>query len=168
MKRQQHTFTDITSKVDSILSSANSLGFKRIDSTDIRESHVHDKLEAPSNYEHICSRTVAKNNALFNDIEDLAEAIGLEDKVLVSSLMQLQPGDFLTWNDVDYWQENAVGKFLSIALTSGNSIEFKDGTVKVPQYTAIEFNTGDVHCIQPVKTKQAWLVLMIPDHFDLV
>jgi len=82
--------------------------------------------------------------------------------------MQLQSGDFLEWSDIDYWKENTIGKFFSIALTSGNSIEFKDGIVQVPKYGAIEFNTGDVHRIRPVTSKQTWLVLMIPDYFNLV
>mgnify|MGYP003632437857 CR=1 FL=1 len=168
MNRQQHTFTNIKTKVNTILSHANSLGFKRIEAIDRHESHVHDNLETLSDYEFISSRAVAKNNELFNAIEDLAETIGLKDKVLVSSFMQLQSGDFLEWSDIDYWQENTIGKFFSIALTSGNSIEFKDGIVQVPQYGAIAFNTGDVHRIQTVNSKQTWLVLMIPDYFNLV
>ena len=168
MNRQQHTFTNIETKVSTILSHANSLGFKRIDPIDRHESHIHDNLETLSDYEFISSRLVTKNNDLFNAIEDLAETIGLKDKVLVSSFMQLQSGDFLEWSDIDYWNDNTVGKFFSIALTSGNSIEFKDGVVEVPQYGAIEFNTGDVHRIQPVTSKQTWLVLMIPDYFNLV
>lgn len=168
MNRQQHTFTNIETKVNTILSHANGLGFKRIEGIDRRESHIHDNLETLSDYEFISSRAVAKNNELFNAIEDLAETIGLKDKVLVSSFMQLQSGDFLEWSDIDYWKENTIGKFFSIALTSGNSIEFKDGIVQVPKYGAIEFNTGDVHRIRPVTSKQTWLVLMIPDYFNLV
>lgn len=169
MNRKNYTFSNIAADTSAILNYANSEGFKRIDPVDRKESHIHDKLETPSNYEFISSRSVTKNNNLFNAIESLSEKIGLKDKVLVSSFIQLQPGDFLEWSDIDYWNDNTVGKFFSIALTSGNSIEFRsEGVIQVPQYGAIEFNTGDVHRIQSVNSKQTWLVLMIPDYFNLV
>ena len=141
--------------------------FKRIDLSDRFNGSVHDKLETPSEYEFISSKTISKNSKLNNMIEDLATKIGLKDQLLVSSFLQLQAGDYLQWSDIDIWNNDTIGKFFTIALTGKNFIEFKDGIVKVPKGSAIEFNTGDKHRIQNVDSKQTWLVLMVPDHLDI-
>jgi len=166
MKRIKHTFTNIESDITSIMTLASSLGFRRINSSDRINCSIHDKLETPSDYEFISFKRVISNTELFNAIEKLASKIGLNNQILSSSLLKFEPNDYLQWSEVDIWEENTIGKFFSIAL-SDNKIEFKDKTEIVPKYSAIEFNTGDVHRIKNVESTQYWLVLMVPDHLLL-
>jgi len=168
MKRKLHTFTNIETECQLIYSNAASVGLKRVDSIDRRNGFVHDSLGNKSEFQFISYRKILQDSALFDSIEDLTEKINLKDKVLTASILEFNPGDFLEWSEIDLWKQNTVAKFFSIALTNNNSIEFKDGTVQVPIYSAIEFNTGDVHRVQNANSKQTWLVLMIPDYFNLV
>jgi hypothetical protein len=166
MKRKKHIFTNIEFDVKSIMTLAASLGFRRIDSADRINGSIHDKLETPSNYEFISFKRVFNNTPLFNAIEKLGSKIGLKDQILSSSLLKFQPGDILQWSEVDIWNENTIGKFFSIALTD-NKIEFKDKIEIVPKYSAIEFNTGDIHRITNVNSNQYWLVLIVPDYLTI-
>ena len=168
MKRKIHTFTNIETECQLVYSNAVHAGLNRVDSGDRNRGFVHDSLGNKSEFHFIPYRKILQHSALFGSIESLTEKINLKDKVLTASILEFNPGDFLEWSEIALWKQNTVAKFFSIALTNGNSIEFKDGVMKVPRYSAIEFNTGDVHRKQPSSSKQTWLVLMIPDYFNLV
>lgn len=164
MKRKIHKFTKIATACKLVYRNALSAGLKRVDSSDIRSGAAHDSLGNRSEFQFISYRKILQHSPLFDSIESLAEKLNLKDKVLTASILEFESGDFLEWSEIELWKQNTVAKFFSIALTKGNSIEFKDGVVQVPQYSAIEFNTGDVHRVQKVNSKQAWLILMVPDH----
>lgn len=171
MKRKHYKFKNAKQYIDNVLSSAKKVGFKRTEtvcrsSTD--QSHYKNNI---SEFEYINTKEIFKNKELFNDIEQLSSKINLENVVLVEYLLNFKKNDFLDWMECEYWETNTIGKFLSFALTDGNTIEFKNGDdneiVKVPKYSAIEFNTADVHRVKKVNKEHTWLVLMVPDHLNL-
>lgn len=172
MKRELYTFKiKIKSLCDKIVDISNDYGFIRVDGTN-RRTGGSLKRNNLSEYEFIDTRTVIKNPKLFDAIEELGDKLNLKDELLVEYLLQFKKGDFLDWMDYDLWKPKTIGKFFTIALTKGNYIEFlnEDETtelIQVPQYGAMEFNTGDLHRVTPVKKTQTWLVLMVCDDLCL-
>jgi hypothetical protein len=168
MNRKIHKLKDIKKECESIITLANNIGFKPVDEIDVRVGNSHQRYNI-SKYDFISFKKILENNDLFDEIEGLSSKIGLNDLILSASLLQFKKGDFLDWMDYDGWQKNTIGKFFCIAMTDNNSVIFKSDKkeIKVAKYSAIEFNSADVHRIDKSDTDQIWLVLMIPDNITL-
>jgi len=170
MKRKVYTIKGVKEYLDGVVSKAEQIGFKRAETIGRRIGQSHYR-GCFSEYEYINTRRVLRSPELFDTIEDFTSKIKLDDKALVEYILNFKQGDFLDWMDYDLWQSNTVGKFLSFALTDDNNIEFKNGdeieSIPVPKYSAIEFNTSEIHRVVKVNKQQTWLVLMVPDYLDL-
>lgn len=157
-----HDISFAQEALDSFLNVCNRMGFKRATNVGRRtgKSNTRNNL---SKYEYIRTARFMSDMAAYESIKDLGNAIGIWKYTLVNYVLQLQKDDFLDiqddWRRADHG--NPVGKFFSIALTNNNII-INNKEYFVPQYSAIEFSPIDLHEIQPVHSKNTWVIFMIP------
>lgn len=143
-------------------------GFKRARGVGRRTGNSAERNRL-SEYEYIRTSRFIKDSVLYKEIKDLSISLNIWEYALVHYVLQLQPNDFLDLQDD--WQRSdhnkPIGKFLSIALTDNNYIEVEGTLYNIPQYHAIEFSPTMLHEIDTVKTKQTWLVYMVPGYLNV-
>lgn len=176
--RTVYDVSHVTPQLDNFLETCNEIGVKRLTGAD-RGMHclAHEKI-TQSEYEYISTSQISSNRKLRIPLKEIAKLLNVYNHMLTHSLLQLQPSDFLGWQDYYMWQKRirvipgctiggSITNFFSISLTEGNKVEFKDEIIDVPIYHGIVFHPADVHRIPQVSNKHTWLVFGIPYHLDV-
>jgi hypothetical protein len=165
---QLNVFVDEAAKTD----------FTRSTQIDNRAHRIGNERDVISEYEYISTGKMSSNRKLRIPLKEVAASLNVKDHMLIHNVLQFQPSDFLDWQDHHIWEKRInvtansiiVGcpmNFFSIALTEGNTIEFKDEIVNVPIYHGIVFSPADVHRIPKVDNTHTWLIFGIPYHLDV-
>ena len=178
MKRYQIDLTDRSAYLDDILNCCQVVGTKLATGVGVRVGGSAKRGNI-SRYKYINTKKVLLERSLKASIDRFTQSMNLKSNVITHNILHFEPGHFLDWQDYYMWKKNfqlvgsmaiigPVIKFFSIALTTGNNIEFKDREYDVDKHHGIVFELSDVHRVLPVQMDQYWLVLGVAKHIDII